>query len=83
VVSVFASLDVCEIGKGKHKGGAGIEVLIDDRRVGELTKLQADRYLEPVQGLALPCLGPSGGPSLGARRHPFDRSWDSPRTWRR
>ncbi len=38
VISVFASLDVCEIDKGKHKGGRGVEVLIDDRRVGEPTK---------------------------------------------
>lgn len=51
VVSLFASLAVCEVAKGKYKGESGIEVLIDGRRVGELTKLQADRYVGVVQDL--------------------------------
>lgn len=41
---LYASLHRCAIGKGKHAGRVGLEVRVDGRRVGELTKLQADRY---------------------------------------
>jgi hypothetical protein len=45
---VFASLHRCTVGKGKYAGQDGIEVRINGSRVGELTKLQADRYLPTV-----------------------------------
>ncbi len=39
----------CAIAKGKHAGRVGLEVRLDGRRVGELTRLMSDRYL-PVAG---------------------------------
>lgn len=45
---VFASLHRCTVSRGKYAGQGGIEVRIDGSRVGELTKLQADRYLPIV-----------------------------------
>ncbi len=50
-MSMFAELTTCEIAKGKYRGQPGVEVLIDGVRVGELTKLQSDRYLVHVQQL--------------------------------
>lgn len=48
-MSLFAVLAVSEIVKGKYAGQPGVEVLVDGRRVGELTKVQADRYLSMVR----------------------------------
>ncbi len=43
-VAVFASFAPCKIAKGKYAGAEGVEVRIDDERVGELTKAMSDRY---------------------------------------
>lgn len=48
LASAYASLAVCSITKGKYAGERGIEVLIEGRRVGELTKMQSDRHLLAV-----------------------------------
>jgi hypothetical protein len=56
---VFASLHRCTVGKGKYAGQDGIEVRIDGSRVGELTKLQSDRYL-PTVATAEERAGPVG-----------------------
>lgn len=50
-LTVFAALDVCSVDKGKHKDLATVEVRIDGARVGELTRLQGERYLPIVQPL--------------------------------
>lgn len=52
VMPVCASLVPCEIARGKHAGKLGLEVRVEDQRVGALTKLQADRYLPFVQQVA-------------------------------
>ena len=41
---VVAELRPCTITAGKHAGQDGLEVLLDGRRVGELTRLMAQRY---------------------------------------
>ena len=40
----IAELRPCTIAAGKHAGQDGLEVLLDGRRVGELTRLMAQRY---------------------------------------
>jgi hypothetical protein len=42
--STIAELRSCTITAGKHAGQDGLEVLLDGRRVGELTRLMAQRY---------------------------------------
>lgn len=49
VLSVFASLAPCTIAKGKHAGMTGVEVRLDDQRVGELTAAMSERYLPGLQ----------------------------------
>ena len=41
----------CRITSGKHAGQDGLEVVLDGRRVGELTRLMAQRYLPAVDHL--------------------------------
>ena len=41
----------CTIGSGKHAGQDGLEVVLDGRRVGELTRLMAQRYRPMVDHL--------------------------------
>jgi len=40
----IAELRPCTITAGKHAGQDGLEVVLDGRRVGELTRLMAQRY---------------------------------------
>ena len=40
----IAELQPCTISAGKHAGRDGLEVVLDGRRVGELTRLMAQRY---------------------------------------
>ena len=40
----IAELRPCTITAGKHAGQNGLEVVLDGRRVGELTRLMAQRY---------------------------------------
>ncbi len=51
-VAVFASFAPCKIAKGKYAGAEGVEVRIDDDRVGELTKAMSDRYGPVVRAVA-------------------------------
>ncbi|CAN5549538.1 hypothetical protein BH24ACT15_BH24ACT15_38510 [soil metagenome] len=51
-VAVFASFAPCKIAKGKYAGAEGVEVRIDDERVGELTKAMSDRYGPVVRAVA-------------------------------
>jgi hypothetical protein len=46
---VAVALVPCTITRGKHAGVTALEVRLDGRRVGELTRLMSDRYL-PVAG---------------------------------
>jgi hypothetical protein len=45
---VVVELRPCTITAGKHAGEDGLEVLLDGRRVGELTRLMAQRYQQMV-----------------------------------
>jgi hypothetical protein len=47
---VAVELRRCTIGAGKYAGQPGVEVALDGRRVGELTRLMSERYLD-VYGL--------------------------------
>jgi hypothetical protein len=49
---VAVALQPCAIAGGKYAGQRGIEVTLDGRRVGELTRLMAERYLPMVDGIA-------------------------------
>jgi hypothetical protein len=44
-----ANLEFCTIAKGKYKGQRAIEVRLDGRRVGELTRAMSERYEATVQ----------------------------------
>jgi hypothetical protein len=46
---ILAGLDVCEIVKGKYEGERTVEVQVNGRRVGQLTKAQANKYLSLVE----------------------------------
>ena len=52
----------CTIASGKHAGQDGLEVVLDGRRVGELTRLMAQRYRPMVDHLT------AGDIARGARR---------------
>ena len=56
----IAELRPCTITAGKHAGQDGLEVVLDGRRVGELTRLMAQRYRPGISMLG------GGG---GALRH--------------
>ncbi len=71
-MSLFAELTTCEIAKGKHRGETGVEVLIDGVRVGELTKLQSDRYLGQVQRILARGQRPGCDATL---RHADGKGW--------
>ena len=45
----IAELRPCTITAGKHAGQDGLEVVLDGRRVGELTRLMAQRYRPMVE----------------------------------
>lgn len=49
--TVFASVHECTIERGKHAGSTALEVRIDGRRVGELTKAMSDRYAPAVHAV--------------------------------
>jgi hypothetical protein len=49
---VAVALRPCTIRGGKYAGQRGIEVTLDGRRVGELTRLMSQRYLPMVDGIA-------------------------------
>ncbi|HEX5812181.1 MAG TPA: hypothetical protein VFY38_08785 [Pseudonocardia sp.] len=49
---VVVELRPCTIASGKHAGQDGLEVVLDGRRVGELTRLMAQRYRPTVDHLA-------------------------------
>jgi hypothetical protein len=46
-----ANLEFCTIAKGKYKGQRAIEVRLDGRRVGELTRAMSERYEATVAGV--------------------------------
>jgi hypothetical protein len=48
---VAVALQPCAVESRKHTGLRGIEVTLDGRRVGELTRLMAERYLPVVDGI--------------------------------